>query len=168
VSDTVDRYLAANIVAVNAASLAQMGATLANGGLQPSSGRRVLRPETVRSVLSAMTIAGMYGASGRWWTEVGVPAKSGVSGAILAVVPGWGAIAAYSPRLDPAGNSVRGAMAIHALVDRWQLHSIDRLMTRYPAAASVRYRTTRNGLFAARAHGIPPGSTTTATGEANL
>lgn len=168
VSDAVDRYLAANIVAVSAASLAQMGATLANGGLQPSSGRRVLRPETVRSVLSAMTIAGMYEASGRWWTEVGVPAKSGVSGAILAVVPGWGAIAAYSPRLDPAGNSVRGAMAIKALVNRWQLHSIDRLMTWYPAAASVRYRATRNGLFAARAPGIPPGRTTATNGEANL
>jgi glutaminase len=75
-----------------------------------------------------MVIAGMYEGSGNWWTQVGLPAKSGVSGAILAVVPGWGAIVAYSPRLDAAGNSVRGAIAIQELVDRWQLHSIDRLI----------------------------------------
>lgn len=133
VRDTVNRYLLSNIVAVDAESLAQMGATLASGGVQPSSGQRVLLRATVQSVLSAMTIAGMYQDSGRWWVEVGVPSKSGVSGAILAVVPGWGAIVAYSPRLDEAGNSVRGAMAIERLVKRWQLHSIDRLLTELQA-----------------------------------
>jgi glutaminase len=79
-------------------------------------------------VLSAMVIAGMYEDSGSWWTRVGVPAKSGVSGAVVAVVPGWGAIAAYSPRLDAAGNSVRASLAIEKLVQHWQLHSIDRLL----------------------------------------
>ncbi len=69
------------------------------------------------AVLSAMVTAGMYEDSGVWWTEVGLPAKSGVSGAILAVVPGWGAISAYSPRLDAAGNSVRSAAAIRELVE---------------------------------------------------
>ena len=128
VEDVARRYLASNIVAVRAGELAQMGATLANGGVQPLSGERVLAQETVRTVLSAMVIAGMYEDSGNWWTRVGVPAKSGVSGAIVAVVPGWGAIVAYSPRLDAAGNSVRASLAIEQLVQRWRLHSIDRLL----------------------------------------
>lgn len=128
VKDVANRYLESNIVAVTAGQLAQMGATLANGGVQPVSGERVLAPDTVRTVLSAMIIAGMYEDSGSWWTRVGVPAKSGVSGGIVAVVPGWGAITAYSPRLDAAGNSVRAALAIQQLVDRWRLHSVDRLL----------------------------------------
>jgi glutaminase len=128
VEDIADRYLKSNSVAVTAADLAMMGATLAAGGIQPQTGERVLKFETVRTVLAVMVIAGMYEDSGLWWTRVGVPAKSGVSGAILAVVPGWGAIAAYSPRLDEAGNSVRGALVIRQLVDRWELHSIDRLL----------------------------------------
>ena len=138
VDDVANRYLESNIVAVRADELAQMGATLASGGVQPISGQRVLEPETVRTVLSAMVIAGMYEDSGRWWVRVGVPAKSGVSGAIVAVAPGWGAIVAYSPRLDAAGNSVRAALAIERLVDRWGLHSMDRLIARPAASRSPR------------------------------
>lgn len=128
VDDVAHRYLESNIVAVDVAALAQMGATLANWGVQPVSGERILEGETVRTVLAAMTIAGMYEDSGSWWTRVGLPAKSGVSGAILAVAPGWGAVAVYSPRLDAAGNSVRGSLAINEIVGRWGLHSIDRLL----------------------------------------
>lgn len=128
VDDIADRYLESNIVAVSVEDLAMMGATLATGGVQPQTGERILKPGTVRTVLSVMVIAGMYEGSGQWWTRVGLPAKSGVSGAILAVVPGWGAIVAYSPRLDEAGNSVRGALAIRQLADHWDLHSIDRLV----------------------------------------
>ena len=138
VDDVANRYLESNIVAVRADELAQMGATLASGGVQPVSGQRVLKPETVRTVLSAMVIAGMYEDSGRWWVRVGVPAKSGVSGAIVAVAPGWGAIVAYSPRLDAAGNSVRAALAIERLVDHWGLHSMDRLIARPAASRSPR------------------------------
>ncbi|MGD8619420.1 MAG: glutaminase [Gammaproteobacteria bacterium] len=132
VEDIIERYLESNIVAVTVEDLARMGATLAAGGIQPQTGERILKSGTVRTVLSVMVIAGMYEGSGLWWTRVGLPAKSGVSGAILAVVPGWGAIAAYSPRLDEAGNSVRGALAIRELADRWNLHSIDRLMKPEP------------------------------------
>ncbi len=128
VDDVVNRYLEACIVGVRVEDLAAMGATLASGGIQPSTGKRILQRENARTVLAAMVIAGMYEDSGRWWTRVGLPAKSGVSGAILAVVPGWGAIVAYSPRLDAAGNSVRAALAIERLVDRWGLHSVDRLL----------------------------------------
>jgi glutaminase len=132
VEDIAGRYLESNIVAVTVEDLATMGATLAAGGIQPQTGERILKSETVRTVLSVMIIAGMYEGSGLWWTRVGLPAKSGVSGAILAVVPGWGAIVAYSPRLDEAGNSVRGALAIRQLADRWALHSIDRLILLEP------------------------------------
>ncbi len=128
VEDVANRYLESNIVAVTAADLAMMGATLANGGIQPVSGEPVLSRLSVRTVLAAMVTAGMYEHSGIWWNRVGLPAKSGVSGAILAVAPDWGAIVAYSPRLDPAGNSVRGAHAILQLTERWRLHSIDRLL----------------------------------------
>ncbi len=137
VDDVTNRYLEACIVSVGVDELAQMGATLANGGVQPVSGRRVLSAATARTVLSAMVIAGMYEDSGRWWTQVGLPAKSGVSGNIVAVVPGWGAIVAYSPRLDAAGNSVRGAIAIRQLADRWRLHSIDRLLSQTRRAATA-------------------------------
>jgi glutaminase len=136
VDDVANRYLESNIVAVRVDELAQMGATLASGGVQPETGQRILQPETVRAVLSAMVIAGMYEDSGRWWARVGVPAKSGVSGAIVAVAPGWGAIVAYSPRLDAAGNSVRAAIAIERLVARWGLHSIDRLILGRAASPS--------------------------------
>ena len=135
IEDVAARYLESNIIAVNASELAQMGATLANGGIHPLSRQRVMQHQTVRQVLSAMVVAGMYEDSGHWWTRVGMPAKSGVSGAILAVAPGWGAIVAYSPRLDAAGNSVRGAIAIEELSRRWNLHSIDRLI-QLPSAAN--------------------------------
>jgi glutaminase len=128
VADIADRYLKSNIVAVTAADLAMMGATLATGGVQPQTHERILKADTVRTVLAVMVTAGMYESSGLWWTRVGLPAKSGVSGAILAVVPAWGAIVAYSPRLDEAGNSVRGLLAIRQLAGRWGLHSIDRLL----------------------------------------
>jgi glutaminase len=135
VDDVAQRYLESNVVAVDVVALARMGATLAAGGVQPVTGERILGAQTARTVLAAMTIAGMYEDSGSWWTLVGLPAKSGVSGAILAVAPGWGAIAVYSPRLDAAGNSVRGGLAIGEIVARWGLHSIDRLLrTAQPAS----------------------------------
>jgi len=130
VEDVLERYLDACIVAVRAFDLVQMGATLANGGKQPVTGERVLTSETARHVLSAMAVAGMYEESGQWWAEVGLPAKSGVSGAVLAVAPGWGAIVVYSPRLDEAGNSVRGGIAIRELSKRWGLHMVERLFER--------------------------------------
>ena len=132
VEDIAERYLESNIVAVTVEDLARMGATLATGGIQPQTGERILQAGTVRTVLSVMVVAGMYEGSGLWWTRVGLPAKSGVSGAILAVMPGWGAIAAYSPRLDDSGNSVRAALAIRELAGRWDLHAIDRLINRQP------------------------------------
>ena len=85
-----------------------IAATLANNGICPLTNRRVVAPETVRDVLTIMFTCGMYDSSGRFAFEVGLPAKSGVSGVIFMVIPGKGGLAVFSPRLDKFGNSFRG------------------------------------------------------------
>lgn len=104
----LDLYTRQCCLQVTTADLALMGATLATGGVNPVTGERVVSAETAKSVLAIMTIAGMYERSGDWFLDVGVPAKSGISGCIVSVSPGKGALATYSPPLDAAGNSVRG------------------------------------------------------------
>jgi glutaminase len=118
----VARYLKSTSQQVTTRRLALMGATLANGGINPKSKERAISADNVAYVLSAMLTAGMYDASGEWMSRVGLPAKSGVSGNILAVVPGRMAIAVYSPPLDASGNSVRGVRVIEDLARRWSLH----------------------------------------------
>ena len=119
---TVGRYLHACSIGVTAEDLAIMGATLANGGVNPKTKERIVSAETARSQLSAMVTAGMYDDSGPWLFRVGLPAKSGVSGGVVAIVPNRLAIAVYSPPLDPYGNSVRASKVIKDLSDRWKLH----------------------------------------------
>jgi len=97
---------------VTAVDLAIMGATLANGGINPVTGKRVIAQPNVSHVLSLMAMEGLYTASGDWAYTVGLPAKSGVGGGLVAVSPGKLAIAAFSPPLDKAGNSVRAQAAI--------------------------------------------------------
>jgi glutaminase len=99
-------------VGVNTVDLAIMGATLANGGVNPKTGRRMLDESSVPELLAIMQTAGFYDESGRWAFDTGLPAKTGVGGGIVAVVPGRFAIAAFSPRLNEAGNSVRAQKAI--------------------------------------------------------
>ncbi len=94
--------------------LARMGATLANGGVRPG-GRRVLAHDRVRDILSLMLTCGLHDESGQFAFDVGLPAKTGISGAIVAVVPGRMGIAAYSPRVNRHGSSVRGVQALKAL-----------------------------------------------------
>ncbi len=120
--DAVDRYTKACSVMVDAKQLAVMGATLANNGVNPLSKKEVVPPDYVRDVLSQMVTSGLYENSGVWWTTVGIPAKSGVSGVILAVVPGKMAIVVYSPLVDKAGNSVRAQQVIQDLANQWHLH----------------------------------------------
>ena len=97
---------------VTAVDLAIMGATLANGGVNPATGKRVIAQANVPHLLALMAMEGLYTASGDWAYTVGLPAKSGVGGGLVAVSPGKLAIAAYSPPLDKAGNSVRAQAAI--------------------------------------------------------
>lgn len=120
--EAVAGYLAQCSVLVTAPQLAVMGATLAAGGVNPVTGERVLEEWVAEQTLSVMLTCGMYDATGQWVAEVGVPAKSGVSGALLGAVPGSLGIATWSPRLDERGNSVRGIGVFEGLSRRWDLH----------------------------------------------
>jgi len=114
---TLDVYNRQSSVAITARQLATMGATLANGGVNPRTDKRAIASALVDEVLAVMLMAGFYDESGRWAYDVGLPAKSGVGGGIVAVVPGRLALSAYSPRLSAAGNSVRGMRAITAIAE---------------------------------------------------
>ncbi|MBS1894630.1 MAG: glutaminase A, partial [Actinobacteria bacterium] len=104
----LDVYFRQCSVSVDCRDLSLMAATLANGGVNPLTGDRVLARDLVDRVLSVMTTCGMYDSAGEWVVDVGMPAKSGVGGGVLAVLPGQLGIAVFSPPLDPHGNSVRG------------------------------------------------------------
>ena len=115
-------YLRQCSVQVTCRDLAVMAATLANGCVNPITGERALPIRHVREVLSVMHTCGMYDAAGQWAFDIGVPAKSGVSGGILVVVPGKGGIGVFSPGLDAYGNSVRGIRVCRELSERLGLH----------------------------------------------
>ena len=99
-------------IGVNAKDLGMMGATLANLGVHPVTGKRVMPAKDVPELLAIMATAGFYDESGDWMYDAGLPAKTGVGGGIVAVVPQQFAIATFSPRLNEAGNSIRGLHAI--------------------------------------------------------
>lgn len=107
-----DIYTRQCSVGVNAKDLAIMAATLANGGVNPITKKRVMSAQNVPKVLAVMATAGLYDDSGKWFYHTGLPAKSGVGGGIIAVSPGKFGIAVVSPPLDSAGNSVRAQKAI--------------------------------------------------------
>jgi len=107
-----DIYTRQCSVGVNTQDLALMAATLANGGVNPVTGKKAVSAENVPEILAVMATAGLYDDAGKWLYHTGLPAKSGVGGGIIAVVPGQFGIAAISPPLDAAGNSVRAQRAI--------------------------------------------------------
>lgn len=118
-----DFYFQVCSLEVDARRLAAAGATLANGGVAPYSGERVFSQETAGRVLSVMGHSGMYNDSGKFSDQVGLPAKSGVSGNVMMVVPSKRlAVVTFSPRLDAAGNSVRGVEVCKRLVNDFGLH----------------------------------------------
>jgi glutaminase len=111
----VDLYTRQCSIGVNAKDLGTMAATLAAGGTNPVTGKKVLDADKVPGVLAVMATAGLYDDSGKWLYATGLPAKSGVGGGIIAVSPGKFGIAVVSPPLDDAGNSVRAQRAITAI-----------------------------------------------------
>jgi len=121
----VETYFRQCSLLVTARDLAVMAATLAFGGVNPVTGDRVVAEHVARDVLSIMTSCGMYDYSGEWLLRVGLPAKSGVSGGLLAVAPSQFGVAAFSPRLDAHGNSVRGIAVIETLSERFGMHLLE-------------------------------------------
>lgn len=122
VDEVLDLYFMGCSVLATCGDLAVMAATLAGGGVNPITGKTVLDAETVRDTLSVMATCGMYDQAGAFAVEVGLPAKSGVSGGILAVLPDHVGLAVFSPRLDEIGNSVRGTACLRALSESMSLH----------------------------------------------
>jgi glutaminase len=141
--DTLDLYFQQCSLLVTCQDLALMGATLANGGLNPISGERAIAAHYVRDVLSVMFTCGMYDFSGEWAYEVGLPAKSGVGGGIVAVAPGQLGIGVFSPLLDTRGNSLRGVSVCRDLAREFHLHVFD------PSRDPGRLLQARSGRFSA-------------------
>ena len=118
----LDAYFRQCSVSVTVQDLAVMAGTLAARGRNPITGDQVVTGPVVDQVLSVMTTCGMYDAAGQWLVDVGMPAKSGVAGGVIGVLPGQLAIAVFSPRLDPVGNSVRGVLAFQKIARDLELH----------------------------------------------
>jgi len=125
VAEVLDVYFWQCSVLVTARDLALMAATLANGGINPVTGERVLSPYTVSRTLSVMTSSGMYDFAGEWIYRVGIPAKSGVGGGILAALPAQFGLGSFSPRLDDHGNSVRGLKVCEEFSRHFDLHMLN-------------------------------------------
>lgn len=122
---------------VDCRDLAMIGATLAAGGTNPLTGERAVRRQHVQRILSVMTFAGMYDFAGGWGFRVGLPAKSGVGGGILAVLPGQLGIGVFSPPLDEKGNSTRGIRVCEELSERFKLNALNVAQT--PPAIRARF-----------------------------
>lgn len=125
--DALDFYFQLCAIEVTCESGSVMAATLANGGICPITGERVLSTEAVRNTLSLMHSCGMYDYSGQFAFHVGLPAKSGVSGAVLLVVPNVMGVMCWSPPVDKFGNSVRGIRFCQELVSMFNFHNYDNL-----------------------------------------
>jgi len=138
IDDTLDLYFQQCSVLVNAHDLAMMGATLANGGVNPVTGERAILPDYVQDVLSVMYSCGMYDYAGEWLYTVGFPAKSGVGGGVVAVVPHTMGIAVFSPPLDERGNSVRALRVCEAMSQELGLHMLSHSPDRKQLDAMLR------------------------------
>ncbi|WP_406604984.1 glutaminase [Corynebacterium kroppenstedtii] len=134
----VEGYTRSCSLLVSTRDLAIMAATLANKGINPITGEKVVSGRVVRQVLSVMTTCGMYDAAGDWVTQVGIPAKSGVAGGLIGALPGQIGVATFSPRLDEHGNSVRGVRLFERMSRDMGIH----LMEVPPSVQTVIRNTT--------------------------
>jgi glutaminase len=117
-AEAVDLYTRQCSLRVSARDLAVMGATLADGGVNPLTGAGVIAAEVCHYTLAVMLTAGLYETSGDWLYDVGLPAKSGIGGGIVTISPGKGGMGTFAPPLDAAGTSVRGQLAARFLSAR--------------------------------------------------
>lgn len=125
IEESLELYFQQCSILVNSVDLAMMGATLAKGGVNPQTGERAVDQRMVKYLLSIMLSCGMYDYAGEWAYRVGIPAKSGVAGGVVGVVPGKFGIGVYSPMLDEKGNSVRGIHIFRELSERYGLHILE-------------------------------------------
>ncbi|MGP9538552.1 glutaminase A [Brachybacterium sp. AOP43-C2-M15] len=123
--EVVSGYIEGCAVLTTVTDLAVMAATLASGGRNPLTGKRVFSRVAARQVLSVMLTCGMYDNAGDWVSDVGLPAKSGVGGGIIAALPSRFGVASYAPQLDLHGNSVRGTLFFERLSEDFALHMLD-------------------------------------------
>lgn len=146
--DGLDWYFVQCSMLVDVESMARFGAMLANGGVNPSTGVRCVGPETVKATVTLMQTCGMYNGAGTFTMDHGVPSKSGVSGGLLTVIPGIGAVASWSPPLNEEGNCVRGIGMIEKLSS---IYSNINLFHKDPAMRDVTrkaFQTTINTVIA--------------------
>ena len=125
VDEALEVYFRQCSVLVTVRDLAVMAATLAFGGRNPTTGVQVVSPQVARDVVSVMSSCGMYDFSGEWLLRIGLPAKSGVSGGLLAVAPSQFGVGVFSPRLDAHGNSVRATSALERLSNDFEMHLLE-------------------------------------------
>ncbi len=144
VSEHLDLYFRQCSILVSARDLSMMAATLANNGVNPLTGERAIAAEHVKTVLSVMASCGMYDYSGEWVYRVGLPAKSGVGGGIVAVLPGQFGFGVFSPLLDDHGNSHRGIEVCKELSQKFYLHVYDTHFSRRQHRAPQLSRRRRN------------------------
>lgn len=122
IDQTLDLYFQQCSILTNINGLGMMAATLANDGVNPKSNKRIFSSEITRKTLGLMLSCGMYDSAGKWIYEIGLPAKSGVSGALITIVPGKMGIATYSPKIDSHGHSVRSLNAIKLIKSKLNLN----------------------------------------------
>ena len=122
IEESLDLYFQQCAVMVNCYDLAVMAATLANKGINPVTKERAVNSNYIKDILSVMYTCGMYNFAGEWAYKIGIPAKSGVCGGIIAIVPNKMGIGVFSPRLDARGNSVRGVKVCEELSQQLGLH----------------------------------------------
>lgn len=151
VEETVASYIRQCSILVTVKDLAVMAATLANGGVQPVTGERVLSSRACRLTQAVMASAGMYDGSGRWMSRVGIPAKSGVAGGLIGTLPGQLGAASLSPRLNDEGNSVRGVEIFQRLSETLGLHMMG---SYYYSAPGIRSVQRTNGVNVVELQGM--------------
>lgn len=125
IDEALDLYFQQCAVMVNCRDLAIMAATLANKGVNPITEEQAVDSGYIKDILSVMYTCGMYNFAGEWAYKVGIPAKSGISGGIIAVIPNVMGIGIFSPLLDSRGNSVRGVKVCEELSQKFGLHLFD-------------------------------------------
>ncbi|MEJ2122792.1 MAG: glutaminase A, partial [Alphaproteobacteria bacterium] len=150
-NDVLDLYFQSCSIELTAEMMSVVAATLANGGICPVTGERVFATQTVQHCLSLMSSCGMYDYSGEFAFAIGLPAKSGVGGGIMVVIPNVMGICVWSPRLDQHGNSVRGIEFCRRLVDRFNFHNFDMLAG---ASGKMDPRVSRTRLLASRVNDL--------------